>query len=333
MIKQGILKNVQKFNNIKLAKGVDLHLFATTNREVNRQSVGISTESFGDKWFLTPKGRAIFKTFDSKYADSIRNIRIINELVCKVLCDQIGLGCAEYDLAHIDDKDGLLTYDVSEGKKIVNFSKFLSVGKNLRPNLFDCAVAIDKYLEKGYRINKKDIIVSMYKTILFDTLTLQTDRNIYNINFLYDSKKKEFTLAELIDNEFAFCGEMLPNWIKNDYVGEFVMHDIIYEYSMTGKILSFDYSYVASPTNLKRNVNNLVLYAKKHQALMRTLNVALNNIDINSAFDSIESKGLIVNKDYKRFVKMLVENSKQMIISEKNKKLTREELSDIEKIF
>lgn len=262
MIKQGILKNLKKFNNIKLAKGIDAQFFVTERRVVNMYSVGVSTETFGDKWFLTPKGRAIFKTFDSDYAENIRNIRILNELLCKSLCDQIGLDCAEYELAYIENTDGLLTYDITEGKKLISFSKFMSISKKLSPNLFDCAVAIDKYAAKGYKINKKDIITSMYKTILFDTLTMQTDRNSQNFNLLYDSKKKEFSPAKLIDNEFAFCGELLSSWIVNDYGYNFKMHDILYEYNMTGKMLTFDSDYIADFKRLRQNIENLVLYAK-----------------------------------------------------------------------
>lgn len=333
MIKQGILKNLKKFNNIKLAKGINAQFFVTERRIVNMYSVGISTETFGDKWFLTPKGRAIFKTFDSDYTGNIRNIRILNELLCKSLCDQIGLDCAEYELAHIENADGLLTYDISEGKKLISFSKFMSISKKLSPNLFDCAVAIDKYVEKGYKINKKDIITSMYKTILFDALTMQTDRNAQNFNLLYNSKKREFTPAKLIDNEFAFCGELLSSWIENDYGYNFKMHDILYEYNMTSKMLTFDDDYVASLNHLRENIENLVLYAKKHTSLMKILGDVLKKIDGKKAFEDVEKTGIAVNNDYKKFVCFIIDDVKEMILHEKSKSLTKQELADVEKMF
>ena len=81
MIKKGILKNLDKFTNIKLAKGVNIELFVTDDRKCDKNSIGVSTETYGDKWFLTPKGKALFKTYDSTYSYNTRNIRIVNELL------------------------------------------------------------------------------------------------------------------------------------------------------------------------------------------------------------------------------------------------------------
>ena len=332
MLKGGILKNLKKYNNIKLAKGLNLQFFVTAPRG-KRKYIGISTTSFGDKWFITPRGRAIFKTYDSEFGKEIRNIRIVNELVCMELCKQMGIGCAEYQPAHIQGQDGLLSYDIADGKKLVSFCDFISVSKRIEPNLFGAISAMDKYIEKGYKINKKEMVIFLYKTILFDTLTLQTDRNQRNFNFLYDAKAKEFKPAKLIDNEFAFCGELLSQWLTNDYGTEFGMHDILYEYNLTGKMLTFDGDYVANAGRVRKNIENLVLYAKKHKSLMSVLNESIRQIDVSGAFEAVENMGFVVNKDYKDYVGSLVFNLKKMILLEKDKKITREELADIERIF
>ena len=56
-----MLKNVGKYNKLK---PIDLDKFKTSNKSMS--NTGISTESYGNVWFLLPKGRAIFKTYDDE---------------------------------------------------------------------------------------------------------------------------------------------------------------------------------------------------------------------------------------------------------------------------
>lgn len=189
-VEQGILKNVDKFNDIKLAKGLDLTFYATKDRKINWQKVGISTETFGDKWILTPKGRGLFKSFDTFYSTSTKNIRICNELLCRELCKQVGIRCAEYELAEIDGIKGLITYDFVGKNKLVPLNHFVEINKQSECNLIGCVEAFDTYAEKGYRFDKKQAIIDLYKLIVFDTLTLQTDRHENNVNFLFEKGKK-----------------------------------------------------------------------------------------------------------------------------------------------
>lgn len=334
MITKGLLKNVDKFNNIKLAKGVNIELFVMEERKVSAKSIGISTESFGDKWVFTPKGRAIFKTYDSPFGSTIRKVRIFNELLCKKLCDQINLGCATYELAYIQGQDGLLTYDITDGKKIISIEDFLKIKKNCVANLEETIKIIDKYINKGYKIDKKKVVVGLYQTILFDTLTLQTDRNVNNINFLYDNKKKEITLAKLIDNEFAFCGEFFAEQnMDESRIKKSTFDDILYEYSITGKIFTFIDTYYANRRKFLNNVENLVYYAKKHKALSNVLNFTLNNINPQDAISELEKQGIIVNNDYKKLVCNIIDNVKEIIIKEKSKRMSKQEIEELENLY
>lgn len=334
MIEKGLLKNVEKFNNIKLAKGVNIELFVMEQRKVGAKDIGISTETFGDKWVYTPKGRAIFKTYDSKYGDNIRKVRIVNELLCKQMCDQINLGCATYEPAYIYGQDGLLTYDITDGKKLVSVEEFLNIKKHCVANLEETIKIIDKYIKKGYKIDKKKVVIGLYQTILFDTLTLQTDRNVNNINFLYDKTKKEITLAKLIDNEFAFCGEFYAEpHIDIERLKKSTFADIIYEYSLTGKIYTFDDTYCANRRKFLNNVENLVYYAKKHKALNNVLNYTLNNLNPKNAIENLEKKGVVINNDYKKLVCNVINNVKEIIMKEKAKRMSRQEIEELENLY
>lgn len=331
-MEKGILKNLSKFNNIKLAKGVNIELYVTDDRKCGTRSIGISSETYGDKWFFTPKGKAIFKTYDSDYGKELRNIRMVNELLCKKLCDQIGLGCAEYELAFIQGQNGLLTYDISEKKKLLSLEEFMHIKKNAPINLFEVASVIDKYAQKGYIIDKKEVIKGLYKTILFDTLTLQTDRNVGNINFLYNSKTKTFSLAKLIDNEFAFCGEFFINEDDNKRVCKYDMNDILNDYSYTAKIFTFNDSYCANSRRFFNNVEYLVLYAKRYPTFNKLLKETMENINPEKAFSELEKSKIEINKEYKEFVCRLIYETKSIILNQKNKKVEKGELDDLENI-
>lgn len=333
MTAKGILKNVNKFNKIKLAKGVDIALFVTDDRKCDKHSIGISTETYGDKWFLTPKGKALFKTYDSSYGYKMRNIRMVNELLCKELCDQIGLDCAEYEPAHIRGLDGLLTYDIAGKDRLVSLESFLKIKKNTTANLYETSCIIDKYLIKGYNINKSEVIKGLYKTILFDTITLQTDRNISNINFIYNSKTKTYKLAKLIDNEFAFCGEFFVCECDYKNLSNYDFRDIINDYSLTAKIFTFNDSYYANKSRFKNNIEYLVLYAKKYPAFNKLLKETLQNIDVKEAFNNLEKKEIEINNEYKEYVCAIVDEVKNVIIKKRRQKTNKEDLEDLENIY
>lgn len=330
MITKGILKNLNKYNNIKLVKGINLGTLETKPRSLKGEKVGISTKSFGNRWFVTPKGKAIFKSFDSEFGVDIKDIRIVNELLCKQLCNQINLDCAEYEIASINNLTGLLSYDIVGNNRLINLSEFIKVDKNARPNLIDCANCIDIYKNNGVNINKKEVIINLYKIILFDTLTLQTDRNARNINFIYDKKSKTLTTAKLIDNEFAFCGERMVDWLENNYGEMLSMRDVLYEYSNLGKIFTFDSDYILTSKQFKNNVENLIAYAKKYPDLQNVLDSTLNNLNVKDAFKKVEKTGIKINNDYKNYVLTLVENVKNELLQEKqDSKLDIEFLENI----
>ena len=130
MTEKAVIKNIKKYNDIRLARGLKLNEVPTTVRNGNN---GISTEKFGRSWYMLPKGRAIFKTYGDtdNFFNSIRNLRLVNELLCYELAKQMNVPCAEYELASKGLNKGIVTYDVAkEGEKIVNLYDFYNIADN-----------------------------------------------------------------------------------------------------------------------------------------------------------------------------------------------------------
>ena len=110
-----LLKNIKKYNRIRLAKGLILDSFGT---KVRQGTYGVSSSRHGDTWYMLNKGRAIFKTYKSDltegFFDSVQKLRMVNELICYELSKQVGVLCAEYELANYKGEQGIVTYDVAK---------------------------------------------------------------------------------------------------------------------------------------------------------------------------------------------------------------------------
>ncbi|MBE7074601.1 MAG: hypothetical protein E7376_01295 [Clostridiales bacterium] len=337
MVTKGIIKNVHKFNNIKLAKGIELELYTTQERSTETVgTTGVSTESYGGKWFITPKGRALFKSFDTRYGEEIWKIRIYNELLCQELCRQVGIRCAQYERATFEGLDGLVTYDIAKDCELINIENFIyEINNELDINLLSCSEVIDEYMLKGYNINKRQVMTDLYKIIVFDTLTMQTDRNIYNINLLYDEVANRITVAPLIDNEFAFCGERLMAWLleENTEIENTDYDNVVLQHSRESKIFTFDEGYYSSNKQFDNNIENLTFYAKKHPAFKNALEQIVKNINPKLAIEKLKLSGVKASKEYEEFVCKIVQLSKEKILNSKHKRVSKELINDYENIY
>lgn len=81
LVVKGINKFISPTQILNKNNCVDLSRFKHLKRVEKYTNYGISSDRFGLVWFMTDKGKALFKTFDSHIHYNIRNLRIINELV------------------------------------------------------------------------------------------------------------------------------------------------------------------------------------------------------------------------------------------------------------
>ena len=84
-----ILKSFKRYKLIKYPSGLQLDEYKIENRS---GETGIATETFGKNWFVTPKGKVLFKNYEEEDG----RLRIVNELLFDELAHQIGLPVAQY---------------------------------------------------------------------------------------------------------------------------------------------------------------------------------------------------------------------------------------------
>ncbi len=319
------ITGVKKFTQSKNVLGIDLTGLNTERRGTLK--TGISCKSFGENWYITEKGKALFKTYDSNQYRNIRNLRIINELLCAELCKQIDLPCADYEPAHIHRKnnpkiiDGIVSYNfLEENENLLPISAF--VGFPYFANLTYIANSIDSQ-QQYHKINKKQVILDLYKIIVFDYITLQCDRNSQNVNLVF--KNREYTVGKLIDNEFAFC---LPYFTRfNTLFNNHDFNNILKYYSQFAKTLVID-DVVESGNKTNEIAKEITTYAKINPEMMSILKNTLNNIDIDKAIENLENDGIEISQSYKDYVKQIISfTTKTLSKNLKNK------VSDLEEEF
>lgn len=203
-------KELDKFTLINSPLSIDLNDIDTISRSENANITGIGTELFGNKWFLTEKGEALYRSHPtSKYND--QNIYAWNEIVCQELCKQVDIPCASYDFAHLASSYGVVSYNfLKENEWLVStqtlFDEYLT---NIYTN--HTFASYEKLLNSlnpdVYNFDKDEILFNLFKVIVFDYITSQRDRHTNNINFICsagENNKINLKLAPLFDNEMSF---------------------------------------------------------------------------------------------------------------------------------
>ena len=291
-----ILKNKEKFKQIKLAKGLDLKQYSLEPRE-NIHRLGISSKPYGSKWFVLPKGRGIFKTYDGdKDFDVIRKQRIINERLCYILAKQVGIPCAEYEPANIDGVNGLITYDITNEDEIIMTLKEWEI-KNCFESIYE-----------------ENFVFDLLKMVVFDTLTMQSDRHNDNVHVIYNKKTKSVRVSPLIDNEMAFCAKILAL----SYDGRTDETTFFNAYSE--KAFYFIIHNENSPgiNKFEKNVTKIAKIAEKDKKFKNLVESYINNMDIKKAIKQVEEDGYIIHSFYKEYICKVHDYAKQMLIEKLN---------------
>ena len=326
-----IIKNIGKYNNIKLAQGLELGQFRMLPRKTtDHVGTGISTGTYGDYWFDMPKGKALFKTFYG-YGREIRNTRMYNELLCNELCSQIGMPCAEYESAHFEEDDGVVSYNIiKKGETLQSLDEFAYGTPDGEINLEALSVVFDEYIEDGYKINKKQAIIDLYRIAVFDYLTLQTDRNDSNINMVYTPRNKSYKVAPLFDNEFAFAGQALLRLKEKKLYTSDKLMSVYKDYC---KMLAISYDDYENKHRIYNQVKLISAYAQKYPVLKKVVVDMLENINIDKAIASLEQKGHTISKEYKEYVKNIMTYTTQTLSEAIKENFSQKDISELENIM
>ena len=294
-----LIKNGDRYTDIKLATGL---IIDSNNYESRRnESTGVSTGTYGRYWFYVPKGKVIFKTYDD-YLEEIQNCRMFNELLCYELAKQMGIRCAEYEPASLDGHiSGVATYNVAQPneKLVSNLDLFRELNKTSTQDLTSYWFVLDDLIDRGYKINKQKVMLDIYKIVVFDSLTMQSDRNSANVFFLINEETKELKVAPLIDNEFAFNLQNLSKNIKYDlYISKGKIEDTLdYIY----KMCTVD-DKVKDDSSFKENITNVIDLAHLDSKYGRVLKNFLKGFNVKKAINKLKKQGVELSHRYEEFL-------------------------------
>ena len=309
-------KCIRKLSNIKFPRGVKLDNLVTIRRTTGEPK-GVSLNAdLSSRWSLIPgKGRALYKTYDntnskSETAKYSKPVRMYNELLCDRLCDTVGIEHAKYEPARYGKTRGLISYDVLRDGEILapiitnpGFlgSFFEELGKN--PNVSPLEI--------------QEMIKTLYKYMLFDIRTMQSDRNMNNVPMAKHRVTGKLRVAPLMDNEFAYMSyNMLYNSMGgDDYFGTFSksgdvdVREIVLAYDMkmnrTKSSYCLDVCKYQDERNLEDRIIEAVTIAQLSPELGEIFDEFMASFDIDKAIKELRKDGVKAPDEYIRYIKAI----------------------------
>ncbi len=324
-----ILKNKDEFLNIRLSRGISLLGKEFVARNNYKEFSGTSIKRFGDKWFVLQKGKALFKTFDGEYKAELKEIRIINELICQELASMVGILHADYEPASYEEHSGLVTYNfLQNNEKLITLADFLSIDNEYENNLLDIKHALKTYEQVGYILDFDEIIFNLFKILVFDALTLQTDRNNFNINFIINQRTHTLALAPMFDNEFAFSSDFMLELDPKTTIEAMLKH-----YSKEAKYINVQSERIGHEETYIKNVRSLCNMAKCNKQMKEFLITTLKKLNILTAIKNVENMGIYINEEYKLYLKSIISHTKLLMAKELAKEPDEDTIYLYEELF
>lgn len=288
-----------------------------------------------NKWFYLPE-KVIFKNYNPeglRYGNYVKNLRIMNELICIKLAEQIGLKAAVYKPAVYDGVKGLISYNFikSNERKLDT----ITIG-----SLEALKIYLDEIKDSGYKFDSKQILNDMFKLIILDCLTLQVDRHCYNVMLIANKNDKTVRFGDVFDCEYSFGVDMFYGaskglvkkfGINND---KFKFRNIIdkYDLSLIYKTnISEAYDCLTcvpieqSDKYFQNRVFDCCEYAK-YNGTMNILLDVLKNVDVKKVIEDLKKEGIIIG-DYAKYADGFVNYTKKQF----DKQLSLERYKKIKK--
>lgn len=152
------------------------------------------------------------------------------ELITSELARQAGFETANVDLAKYKNFCGIISQKVNKGdEQLHSLREYIGdeeIPNDPVPEITSLNFVFEnmaKYLKENSDMpkeNKKLLLLSILKLMVFDVMALSTDRHTENISFIerMNNGEKEIVLAPLYDNEFSLMLETREEDLK-EYLG------------------------------------------------------------------------------------------------------------------
>ena len=304
-----MIKNQNKFSKLKC---FDISKARTTNNNI---VPGISSTTYGKKWFVLSQGKVLFKTFDGEQFRYVKKYRIINELMCYELAKMMGVKCARYEPAIKKENDiiktGAISFKVNTSNQVLK--TLYDDNEDVTAETFSEIVELMKQRSKNDKILlDPDFEFDLFKMVVFDILTLQQDRHLTNIHIIDDKKQNKRMLSPLIDNEMAF-GVITLNQKAEERKTDINFSDIVE--SMNSSVFLIKYVKFTKNHNFTQTIKDAVIFARRKEKYMNFLKNAIKNFDVKLAIQQVEEKNIKISDEYKRYVYFCKRHIKDLFIN------------------
>lgn len=291
----GFLKNRSKYKKLK-PKYIDN---SKSNFRINR-----SYKSPHFKLFYNGK-YIYFKTQDS---DDLR----FNELICNEIAKQMHINCVEYNLAELKyygiNYKGLISNNfVKDNQSFVPCATF-SLGAN------DGLCGVVRNLKKFEKQNKcvfdiNKIEFDLFKIIVFDYLTCQSDRHDCNFGFIQDkgSYPPLLEVAPIFDSELSFGVTSKKNF-----------KDIFSILNLNSRFTPYNFNNL-NYNCIIGNENNIltreiIYYAKNKPLLLDYVKFVIRDFNTASLDKELKKKGIFVPKEKLELVGNIIDIKKRELL-------------------
>lgn len=320
---------LKRFVQLKFNKGIILRKYYKDDKEKI-------------VWFYVPE-KVVFKNYKTsklRYQSSVKNLRMMNELICTKLAEQIGLKSAVYKPASYKGVKGLVSYNFIR----TNEEKLDTIAVG---SLSELEAYLDDRKQSGYKFDLKQITDEFFRLIILDCLTLQVDRHCFNVMLLANKEDKSVRLGNVFDCEFAFGADMFFGIEKSTledfgvFNDKFKFEKVIDKYDLSlifKTIISEGYDCLTcvpmehSDKYFKNRVFDCCEYAKYHNAMDVLLDV-LKKVDVKKAIEELKKEGIEIG-EYANYVHGFVNYTKKQFgkqLSLKNNKTNSKSKEGLEK--
>lgn len=269
----------------------------------------------------------LFKPF-TEYSSRVRNFkalhnfRMINELLITKLCKQLGLESVEYLPYKFGNSIGLASQNFLRPDEKEMKTNFESMQHAL--------TCLNIHNVLGEKVDIQAVEEKLFKLVLLDLFTLQSDRHSGNVVFLKNKKDGKIRMAPIFDCEYAFnidkfsfskqCREQVDQ-IFDDNCQIDVKNVIdIYDESMTefengyyGFACLTAYPILKSNRTFEERVKDCVLYSKDNNHLQKHILSFTQKLDIQKAFSDLDKEGVKVSPYYIKYTSSIVDYVKKKV--------------------